>query len=86
LAPFTLIHLAKIILDQLIDFEKIFASMEKGYDHHDGPKDFSSGFTLVKKDQAFTKRPLRMEAEWVQVFDAWSTGTTLLFCHCDEEL
>jgi hypothetical protein len=48
----------KILLDLFIDFEKLFASMDMGYDHHDDPKDFGAGYTLVKKDQAFSKRAL----------------------------
>jgi hypothetical protein len=48
----------KVLLDLFVDFEKLFASMDKGYDHHDDPKDFGAGYALVKKDQAFSKRPL----------------------------
>lgn len=48
----------KILLNHFVDFEKLFASMDKGYDHHDDPKDFGGGFALVKKDQAFSKHPL----------------------------
>ena len=43
----------KILLDSYVDFEKLFASMEKGYDYHDDPKDFGAGYALIKKDQAF---------------------------------
>jgi hypothetical protein len=76
----------KIILDQFVDFEKLFASMEKGYDHHDDPKDFGAGYALVKKDQAFTKRKLRTESDWTRVFDAWSAGTVFFFRHRESEL
>jgi hypothetical protein len=37
----------KILLDSFVDFEKLFASMDKGYDHHDDPKDFGGGYALV---------------------------------------
>jgi hypothetical protein len=37
----------KILLDLFVDFEKLFASMDKGYDHHDDPKDFGAGYALV---------------------------------------
>lgn len=76
----------KIILDQYIDFEKLFASMEKGYDHQDDPKDFGGGYALVKKDQAFSKRALHSEAEWTRVYDAWSAATSLFFRHRENEL
>jgi hypothetical protein len=76
----------KILLDLFIDFEKLFASMDKGYDHHDEPKDFGAGYALVKKDQAFSKRPLRTEADWIWVFGAWSAGVAFFFPHRDTEL
>jgi hypothetical protein len=41
----------KIVQDDFIDFEKLYTSMEKGYDHKDEPKTLVEGFTIVKKDQ-----------------------------------
>jgi hypothetical protein len=76
----------KIILDHFVDFEKLFISMEKGYDHHDDPKDFGAGYTLVKKEQAFSKLKLRSKADWLCVFDAWSDGTSFFFHHREREL
>lgn len=76
----------KILLDSYIDFEKLFASMDKGYDHRDDPKDFGAGYALVKKDQAFSKRPLRTEADWIRVFGAWSSGVAFFFPHREAEL
>jgi hypothetical protein len=76
----------KILLDLFVDFEKLFASMDRGYDHHDDPKDFGAGYALVKKDQAFSKRPLRTEADWIRVFGAWSSGVVFFFPHRDAEL
>jgi hypothetical protein len=76
----------KILLDLFVDFEKLFASMDKGYDHHDEPKDFGAGYALVKKDQAFSKRPLWTEADWTRVFGAWSAGVVFFFPHHDAEL
>jgi hypothetical protein len=58
--PCTIWH--KILLDHFVDFEKLFASMDKGYNHHDNPKDFGAGYALVKEDQAFSKHPLCTEA------------------------
>jgi hypothetical protein len=60
--------------------------MDKGYDHHDDPKDFGAGYALVKKNQAFSKRPLRTEAEWTRVFSTWSAGVVFFFPHRDAEL
>lgn len=55
----------KIVLDQYVDFEKLFASMDRGYNHLDDPKDFGGGFTLVKKEQTYSKRALHTEADWI---------------------
>ena len=82
--PCTIWH--KILIDHFVDFEKLFASMDRGYDHHDDPKDFGAGYALVKKDQAFTKRPLQTEAEWTRVFGAWSAGVVFFFPHRNDEL
>jgi hypothetical protein len=76
----------KILLDVFVDFEKLFTLMDKGYDHHDDLKDFGAGYTLVKKDQAFSKWPLRVEADWIWVFGAWSSGMAFFFPHHDTEL
>jgi hypothetical protein len=37
--------------------------MDKGYNHYNDPKDFGAGYTLVKKDQAFSKWLLQTEAD-----------------------
>jgi hypothetical protein len=76
----------KILLDHFVDFKKLFTSMDKGYDHHNDPKDFGAGYALVKKDQAFSKWPLHTEADWTQVFSAWSAGVVFFFPHWDTEL
>lgn len=82
--PHTIWH--KILLNLFVDFKKLFASMDKGYDHHDDPKDFGAGYVLVKKDQAFSKCPLHTEADWAWVFGAWSGGVAFFFPHHDAEL
>ncbi|KAF8233294.1 hypothetical protein L208DRAFT_1557284 [Tricholoma matsutake] len=76
----------KILLNLFIDFEKLFASMDKGYDHHDEPKDFGAGYVLVKKDQAFSKCLLWTEADWIRVFGAWLVGVAFFLPHQDTEL
>ena len=72
--------------DQYVDFEKLFASMEPGYDHSDDLKDFGDGYALVKKDQASARKPLRTEADWIRVFGAWKTAIILLYPHRQFEL
>ena len=75
-----------IIQDQFVDFEKLHASMDRGFSHNDDAKDFAGGFSLVRKDQYSAKKAVRNEAEWVRVFHAWKTGVTLLYPHRLNEL
>jgi hypothetical protein len=82
--PRTIWH--KILLDHFVNFEKLFVSMDKGYNHHNDLKDFGAGYALVKKDQAFSKRSLHSEADWTQVFGAWSGGIAFFFPHHEVEL
>jgi hypothetical protein len=76
----------KILLDLFVDFKKLFASMDMGYDHHDDLKDFGAGYALVKKDQAFSKCALRTEADWIWVFGTWAAGVAFFFPHREAEL
>jgi len=82
--PHTVWH--KILMDHFVNFEKLFASMDKGYDHHNNPRDFGAGYALVKKDQAFTKHPLHTEVDWTHIFATWSARVPFLFPHQNEEL
>jgi hypothetical protein len=75
-----------IIQDRFVNFEKLYASMDLGYDHQDELKDFLGGYTIVKKDQASAKRPVQTEAEWIRVFGTWMAGVTLLYPHRLSEL
>jgi hypothetical protein len=75
-----------IIQDRFVNFEKLHASMELGYDHQDELKDFHGGFAIVKKDQMQAKRAVRSEAEWIRVFGAWEAGVVLLYPHRASEL
>lgn len=75
-----------IIQDHYVDFEKLFATMAFGYDHEDEPKDFAGGFSLVKKDQVISKRPIKTESDWMRVFTAWRMGVSLLYPHRTTEL
>jgi hypothetical protein len=76
----------EIVQDRFVNFRKLFAAMEPGYDHHDEPKDFHGGFALVKKDQAVAKKPVVTEADWTRVFGTWVVGVTLVYPHREEEL
>lgn len=75
-----------IIMDQYVDFEKLFASIDAGYSHLDEPKDFHAGYALVKKDQATARKPLFTEGDWMRVFGAWEAAVTALYIHRMKEL
>ena len=75
-----------IILDKYFDFEKLHASMDRGYDHDDVPKDFGGGYSIVRKDHFHAKKPVQTESEWVRVAQTWRHGVELLFPHRKNEL
>jgi len=75
-----------IIEDQYVEFTKLFASMDPGYDSNDDPKDFGGGYALVKKDHLSAKRAVCTESDWIQVFSAWESGVTILYPHRKDEL
>jgi len=75
-----------IIEDRYVDFEKLFATMDPGYDPNDDAKDFAGGFALVKKESVSAKRSIHTESEWNRVFAAWKDGVTLLYPHRETEL
>jgi len=74
-----------VIQDHFVDFEKLFALMDKGYDYNDEPHNFSGSYTLIK-EQASAKHPLRSESEWARVFRAWSSAVVLVYHHRSSEL
>ncbi|KNZ72386.1 hypothetical protein J132_03477 [Termitomyces sp. J132] len=75
-----------VILDHFVDLKKLYATLNKGYDHNDEPKDFMGGFSLVKKDFTSAKKPVRTESDWTHAFDAWMAGVILFYPHREDEL
>jgi hypothetical protein len=75
-----------ILQDRFVNFEKLFASMDVGYDHSEVPKDFHGGFVLVKKDQLVAKKALKSDGDWMRVFGAWETAVGLVYTHRVYEL
>ncbi|KZT02560.1 uncharacterized protein LAESUDRAFT_738656 [Laetiporus sulphureus 93-53] len=65
-----------ILLDQYVNYEKLFASMELGYDHDDEPKDLAAGFTIIKKDHSSSRHPIRIYGAWA---DGYRTIILKLF-------
>jgi len=75
-----------IILDKYVDFEKLFAGMERSYDHDDEPWDFGGGFSIVKRDHLRARKPVQTESEWARVARTWRQGIELLYPHRKSEL
>ncbi|KAG6881850.1 hypothetical protein C0993_012649, partial [Termitomyces sp. T159_Od127] len=75
-----------VIMDQYVDFEKLYATLDKAYDHNDEPKDFMAGFSLVKKDHAVARRPILSESDWSRTFDAWMAAVIVFYPHHETEL
>jgi hypothetical protein len=75
-----------IILDKYVDFEKLYAGMDRGYDHDDDPKDFGGGYSIIKKDHFRAKKPVQTESEWTRVARTWKQGVELLYPHRKAEL
>lgn len=75
-----------IIQDHYVDFAKLFASMDHGYDHNEDAKEFFAGFAIIKKDISSAKRPVTSEANWYRIFDTWAKGVVSLYLHCEMEL
>ncbi|KAG5730697.1 hypothetical protein E4T56_gene4054 [Termitomyces sp. T112] len=75
-----------VILNHFVDLEKLYATLDKGYDHNDEPKDFMGGFSLVKKDFASAKKPVCTESDWTRAFDAWMAGVILFYPHREDKL
>ncbi|KAG6813975.1 hypothetical protein H0H87_007044 [Tephrocybe sp. NHM501043] len=76
----------KIILDRYVDFEHLYVTFEKGYDHNDETKDFNEEFAIVKKDLFAKKKSVTSESDWLHLFDAWKAAVLVFYRHRDDEL
>ena len=70
-----------ILADKFVSFEKLFATIDSGFDHDDDAKDFAGGYVLLKKDQANARKPVESESDWCRVYDAWACAVKLVFNH-----
>ncbi|KAF5368147.1 hypothetical protein D9615_010186 [Tricholomella constricta] len=75
-----------IVQDHYVDFEKLYATMDRGYDHNDEQSLLLGGFALVRRDQGSAKRGVRTEADWCRVFDTWAKAVGLVYIHRVSEL
>ncbi|KAM5540367.1 hypothetical protein V8D89_005825 [Ganoderma adspersum] len=75
-----------ILADKYVNFEKVYAAIDSGFDHDDDAKDFAGGYVLLKKDQANARKAVESETDWTRVFDAWASAVKLVYRHRGAEL
>lgn len=75
-----------IILDNYVDFEKLYTTLDKSYDHNNKSREFAGGFLIVKKDHATAHHPILSESDWFQAFNAWMDGVIVFYLHCKTKL
>jgi hypothetical protein len=76
----------KIARDEYVDFERLYGSTDRNYSHKDDHKEFAGGYVLARKDQIFSRKYIRTEADWSRIFSAWEAGVLLLYPHRQLEL
>ncbi|KAG6863717.1 hypothetical protein C0993_010548 [Termitomyces sp. T159_Od127] len=70
-----------VIMDHFVDFKKLYATLNKAYDHNNKPRDFMAGFSLVKKDHTVARHPILCESDWSRTFDAWMSAVVIFYPH-----
>ena len=75
-----------IILDKYVDFEKLYATLDPGYNPNDEARDLNDKFTLLEKNSISSKRPVVTEAEWMRLYDLWAAATLHFYTHRRSEL
>ncbi|KAG6828237.1 hypothetical protein H0H87_002646 [Tephrocybe sp. NHM501043] len=76
----------KIILDRYVDFEHLYATFEKGYNHIDKSKVFNEEFTIIKKDSLTKKKSVLSESNWLCLFDAWRAAVLVFYHHWEDKI
>jgi hypothetical protein len=75
-----------VILDKYVDFEKLYVTLDPGYNPNDEAKDLNEKFTLLEKNTVGSRRPVLTEAEWMRLFDVWASGVLHFYPHRRSEL
>lgn len=72
----------KILQDQYVDFEKLYAFLENlSMDFDDDGREFTAGYVIVKKDHITSKKRFTTESEWLRLFNAWREAHLLVYPH-----
>ena len=75
-----------VILDKYVDFEKLYATLDPGYNPHDDAKDLNDKFMLLEKNAVRSKRSVLTEAEWMRLYDIWVEAVLHFYPHRSVEL
>jgi hypothetical protein len=75
-----------IILDKYVDFEKLFVTLDPGYNPHDEAKELNERFTLLEKNSIRSKRSVLTESEWMRLYDIWVEAVLHFYPHRSVEL
>ena len=75
-----------IILDKYVDFEKLYATLDPGYNPNDEAKEINDVFTLLEKNSISSKRSVDTEAEWMRLYDVWFDAVLHFYPHRKDEL
>lgn len=60
-----------VILDHYVDFEKLYATLDRRFDH---------------QGEVMANHPVRSESDWTRVFDAWMAAVLVFYPHRSGEL
>ena len=75
-----------VILDKYVDFEKLYATLDPGYNPNDEAKELNDKFTLLEKNSISSKRSVLTEAEWMRLYDVWVGALLHFYPHRKDEL
>ena len=70
-----------VILDKYVDFEKLYVTLDPGYNPNDEAKELSDHFTLLEKNTITSKRSVLTEAEWMRLYDVWVDAVLHFYPH-----
>ena len=75
-----------VIHDKYVDFEKLYVTLDPGYNPNDEAKELNDKFSLVEKNSINSKRPILTEAEWMRLYDVWVDAVLHFYPHRKAEL
>ena len=75
-----------VILNKYVDFEKLYVTLDPGYNPNDEAKELNERFTLLERNSISSKRPVLTESEWMRLYDIWVDSMLYFYPHRKIEL